>query len=91
MEYLSFGGALTKEDNSLRLKCNDITKNYLYTSEITVSVRILVGPQPFFLKFKTFTSTVKRRYFAFFNLSTKQIDTSCRKDRTTPRDVLGIK
>ena len=54
MEYLSFGRALTKEDNSLRLKCNDITKNYLYTSEITVSVRILVGPQPFFLKFNSF-------------------------------------
>ena len=50
MEYLSFGRILAKRDNFLGLKCNDITKNYLYTSEITVSVGILVGPQHFFLK-----------------------------------------
>ena len=48
MEYLSFGRILAKGDNFLGLKCNDITKNYIYTSEITVSVGILVGPQPFF-------------------------------------------
>lgn len=64
MEYLSSGRTLAKEDNFLGLKRNDITKNYLYTSEITESVVILVGPQPFFLKYKTFTATVKRRYFA---------------------------
>ena len=65
MEYLSFGRTLAKEDNFLGLKCNDITKNYLYTSEITVSVGILVGPQPFFsLSFTTFTAEVKRSFFA---------------------------
>ena len=64
MEYISSGRTLAKEDNFLGLKRNDITNNYLYTSEITVSVDILVGPQPFFLKYKTFTATVKRRYFA---------------------------
>ena len=64
LEYLSSGRTWAKEDNFLGLKRNDITKNYLYTSEITVSVDILVGPQPFFLKYKTFTVTVKRRYFA---------------------------
>ena len=75
LEYLSSGRTWAKEDNFLGLKRNDITKNYLYTSEITVSVDILVGPQPFFLKYKiylytlyikykTFTATVKRRYFA---------------------------
>lgn len=50
MEYLSSDRTLAKEDNFLGLKRYDITKNYLYTSEITVSVGILVGPQPFFLK-----------------------------------------
>ena len=64
MEYLYSGRTLAKEDNFLGLKRNDITKNYLYTSEITESVGILVRPQPFFLKYKTFTATVKRRYFA---------------------------
>ena len=64
LEYLSSGRTWAKEDTFLGLKRNDITKNYLYTSEITVSVDILVGPQPFFLKYKTFTTTVKRRYFA---------------------------
>ena len=48
MEYLSFGRTLAKKDNFLGLKCNDITKNYLNTSEITVSVGILVGPRPSF-------------------------------------------
>ena len=74
MEYFSFGRTLAKEDNFLGLKCNDITKNYLYTSEITVSVGILVGPQHFFLKFKTFTTTVKRRFIAILPQPEYQTD-----------------
>ena len=74
LEYLSSGRTWAKEDNFLWLKRNDITKTYLYTSEITVSVDILVGPQPFFLKYKTFTATVKRRYFAILTQPTYLTD-----------------
>ena len=50
MEYLSFRRTLAKEDNFLGFKCNDVIKKIFYTSEITVSVGILVDSQPFFLK-----------------------------------------
>ena len=74
MEYLSSGRTLAKENNFLGLRRNDIKKNYLYTSEITVFVGILVGPHSFFLKCKTFTATVKRRYFAILPQPEYQTD-----------------
>ena len=48
MEHPSFDRTLTKEDD-FWVSNLMTSQKIIFTSEVTVSVRILVGPQPFFL------------------------------------------
>ena len=74
MEYLSFRRTLAKEDNFLGFKCNDVIKNFFVLLKLQCLQVFWSIHGLFFLKFKTFTATVKRSYFAILTQPEYQTD-----------------